>query len=142
MMNKATERGFSLLEALAALVILAAALAMIVPRVASSSEKRKIEHAASLLVTKLDLMRDRAMRSGTPMRLSIDPVVRRFKTEDGEAYVLPREISVDTGSQSAIITYQPDGTASGARFALRAASASARIEVDWLTGRTAVTFGR
>jgi prepilin-type N-terminal cleavage/methylation domain-containing protein len=142
-----SDDGFTLLEMVAAIAIVATSLLLAVPLLSSSSKTRVLQDATSALVAELDQARNRAMATGKPTTVSIDPVLRSYWTDGGfTATKLPRGMAIDRPDDSAsgpmFLIFKPDGTATDATFGLRFGRSGARIGIDWVTGRVAVAFDR
>jgi type II secretion system protein H len=137
------ESGFTVLELLAALAIVAVGLSLVMPRLAGARATRSLEDATSALVLHLEQARSRAMASGKSVLVSIDPVSRSYASDAGAGRRLPRGVVIDGSAPAPLqVIFHPDGTATDRAFALRADGARARVGVDWLTGRVTVAFER
>lgn len=147
----AREAGFTLLEVLAALTILAMTAALVMPRLASSRQDLAVQVAALELVSSLKATRAAAMATSREQALVLDASARKYFAQ---GTVAPRSIPpavavtfqlrapADAKGNWAVIRFFPDGSASGGDILLRSGNAKAGISVDWLTGRSTLTGQR
>jgi general secretion pathway protein H len=102
--------------------------------------------AVSDLVSGLAAARYKAIQSGSPVDLVMEPDARRFRLAQQEWKSLPealrfsmvaaQELSPETGQGA--IRFYPDGSASGGSIEiLRPTGAGVALEVDWLMGSVA-----
>ena len=155
-MRRATTRvrgdaGFTLLELIAVLVIVALAATLAFPMADRSRRGLAVRTAAIDLASALKTARAEAVRGNAERRVVIDLNTRQF-VADGlpRPHTLPREVSVaydvPVGEQAsngvASIRFRPDGSSSGGKISLAGQRQSASVTVDWLTGRTRIEWGR
>lgn len=147
----AGEAGFTLLELIVVLAIVAAATLLALPSAERSRRGLTVATTAAELAATLNAARAEAVRSNREQRVTIDLAGRRFHVEGlGTGHTLPREIgvtyTVPAGEQAdaglAFFRFRPDGSSSGGEIRLATARQSARLEVDWLTGRTRIAWGQ
>jgi Tfp pilus assembly protein FimT len=134
--------GFTYLEMLVVLVILTLGLRVGLPAMSGAQHSRAIQSAASSFIAKLSQTRTRAMTTGQPMALTIDPSSGSYQTDAGDTVRLPAGMGLDAANGPVLILFRPDGTATPSTINLRYGSAGARIGIDWLTGRASVAFTR
>ena len=134
-------RGFTLLETLVVLVILAMALAVVVPAV-SRGLGASLNDVARDMHTALRKARSEAvsLQHSTLFVLDLDGYT--FRAGDSRVRDIPRdfELHVRTASREvhsnqAGIRFYPDGSSSGGRVGISAGDAYIWLEVNWLTGR-------
>ncbi len=116
------EAGFTLLELLVVLTVLALASSLLVHRYAGAGND--FARGVAAVRERLETARAEAMRRGRP---------RRVTAEELAAAAPGLRIG---GAPEAAVTFLPDGTSSGGAFLLVSEARSARLEIDWLTGRT------
>jgi general secretion pathway protein H len=115
------ERGFTLLEALVALAILALVWLLVLPALPEGLLRSDLERSARALAGELREARARAVAEQRDVVVRLDrPGVTARATEPG------------------LVRFFPEGGATGAAITLERGGHSYRIEVDWLTGRVAL----
>ena len=143
------EQGFTLLEMIAVLAILALATGLVMPRLSAMRQNLQVKSAAVQLVSGLKITRAAAMRSNDDHALIIDTQRRRYWADGAvRSQALPRDVSLafegqDSGSSAPgtlSFRFRPDGTASGGKIKLGSGRQGAVISVDWLTGNIALLW--
>jgi general secretion pathway protein H len=141
-----TERGFSLLELIVVLAIMALAAVALVPITGSASRGITIDAAARAVAVELRAARAAAIYANRETDFTIDAAARRYWSD-----AAPRQQALPDGIAAAfapgdgsrgLVRFYPDGSASGGAILLRGPQRSARIEVDALTGRARIDVGR
>lgn len=134
-------RGFTLLETLVVLVILALALAVVVPAV-SSGLGTSLNDVARDMHTGLRKTRSEAVNLQHSTLFVLDLDAHAFRAGDDSVRDIPRafELHARTASREmrdgmAGIRFYPDGSSSGGRVGISEEDAYVWLEVDWLTGR-------
>jgi general secretion pathway protein H len=136
--------GFTLVELLVALAILAAAVVMVVPVTSTSVSPQLLRSTASQMAALARQTRAAAVRSGTERTLTIDLVARTYWSDGiapprripsgfAVALSLPGDSSAATGTPRQI-RFQPSGGSSGGHIALRQGVRVVSVDIDWLTG--------
>jgi general secretion pathway protein H len=135
--------GFTLLELIVVMGMLAVALALVAPSLGSARLGVAARSAAYELAAHLRSVRAAARETNMERALTIDVDGRRYWAEGVVApRQLPQRIAMDLtvpaseriGSGMARVRFLPDGSASGARVVLDDGRTSMAIRVDWLTG--------
>jgi len=135
--------GFTLLELIVVMGMLALALALVAPSLNSARLGMAARSAAYELAAHLRSARAAARETNEERVLTIDVEGRRYWAEGIVApRQLPQSIAVDltvpaserVGVGMARVRFFPDGSTSGARVVLDDGRMSAAIRVDWLTG--------
>jgi general secretion pathway protein H len=137
-------RGFTLLELLVVLTIVAGMLA-IVPLVSERGAKNaEIDAAARVLVADLRWLRQAAIRERHETTLMVGADGARYlRSGDAGFRPLPQGIAIEHKPLASIgaqregpaIVFYPDGTTSGGELALRSAGQSLIVHVAWPFGR-------
>jgi general secretion pathway protein H len=137
-----SQRGFSLVELLVALAILALALGMALPFVSGGSSMRELDATARQIAAALRDARSEAIRRNRPVSFEIDLARRVIGHE--RPIILPQKpdqqltlytaTNLQDGASHGAIRFFPDGGASGGGIAVSAASGRMVVEVDWLSG--------
>ncbi len=139
-------RGFTMIELLVVLVIMALVSAVAIP-VFSGTSNAEMKSAARQLASGLRLARSEALTQRRETFLVIDLAGRRFKVDrDAREYSLPRnvELKLFTAQKDLVddkvgaIRFYPDGGSNGGRITLAAGERKYEVDVDWLTGRVAI----
>lgn len=134
------QAGFSLVELLIVLAILALATSLTVARLPGHGSgrlegRRTTQEIVSLIrATRLD-----AQRRGSLSLLKFSEAERSFSTQWGAKVSVPasQKVSVLSSGQMGAdgIAFYPDGHSSGGQIRILDGHAETIIEVDWLTGR-------
>ncbi len=143
------DAGFSLLEIMVALAILALAVGLVGVGFARSSAGFRFDAATQDLALSLREANARALRSGREIAVVIDVDGRRYQLQQDQPVALPEGAGVrvvsggqvmNAARQPAIIFY-PNGGSSGGAITLTEQDRSATVSVDWLTGAVDVMDG-
>ena len=140
------EDGFTVLELLAVVVILAAAAALSFPRLAGTTQRAAVHASAVQLAAALRATRTLALWSNTPATLSIDTAKALYASQ---ALTAPRALAPrvtlsviggrqDPSGHAVYFDFTADGHATGGRITLSDGRQAAIVVVDWLTGSAAV----
>lgn len=138
--------GFSLLELIVVLAVLAAVAALALPRARSALQNASLESTAVHLASALRLTRAGVIRSSQDKTLTFNPEQRVYWSD-----VEPRRRPVEGGitlttindafervGSNRRIRFRPDGSATGGVIVLSDGSRQVRVTVDWLTGKTSI----
>lgn len=139
-------RGFTLLELLVALTVMALLVALVPPMLGSAGLTTEVRGAARQLAAGMRAARSEAVTRQQPAVLGIDLERREFTvTGRDRAVALPRQDSVQIRLYTAqaelidedrgVIRFFPDGSSTGGYVALIDRGVEYRVNVDWLTGR-------
>ncbi len=141
-------RGFTLLEILIVLFLMGLAYAMAVPMIGSGAVTLELKGATRQLAAGLRKARGTAIAQREDAVLTVDVGQRRFALSgDSKIYPLPKDLEINLftaqseqlGEQIGNIRFFPDGTSTGGRITLTAKGSSFAVDVDWLTGKVAIT---
>lgn len=138
--------GFSLLEMLLVLVLVAAASVLAMAAFGGSLRGARLHAAANEVAAQLRFTRAVAIRSGTSQEFLLEPQARRWRAAHGRKGQLPetgtltftgaRELQPASGVGA--IRFFPDGAASGGRIRFAANGGGWDVDVGWLTGEVRV----
>jgi general secretion pathway protein H len=145
--RKRRARGFTLVETLIALSIIALLAAALSPLLLPSPA-RTLSTAAGELVVSLREARRLAQLAREPRRLIVDTAANRYGVAEAAQWrALPEGSTAEvttaqklvTGPDRAAIAFFPDGSSSGGRIRLGLDGHTRQIDIEWLTGRIAMT---
>ncbi len=144
--------GFSLLELMAVMTILALAAVIAVPHVTTSRQDSAFRAAVLSVATTLKATRTQAITTSRATHFLWDGARRRYGLEGaGTLKTLPPGVSVRVsraGASHGLTTlparlrFLPDGTATPSRIVVSNARRTASIGVQVLTGDVTVAFER
>lgn len=133
--------GFSLIELMAVLAVLALALAMVVPRLPGASSDMKLRAEARTIHDLLEDAGAKALAERRAVALTIDLRAMKLVFGKEERALDPAtDIHVTAAldpaakSETARFVFFPDGTATGGRIDLERAGRKLSIEANWLNG--------
>jgi general secretion pathway protein H len=138
--------GFTLLELLAVLLILALVAAIVVPSLGGGASV-ELKSATRSLAAGLRQTRNQALNDNRPAVLELDVVKHEFQLPgDRQVRKLPERIDIvlftarseQLNEQRGAIRFFPDGSSTGGRITLSTDSMRNLVNVDWLTGRVSV----
>jgi general secretion pathway protein H len=136
------QRGFTLLEIVVAVAIVAMVLGYVALNASGSLKRAALSHAGHDLVSALRYTRGQAIVSGAEQRLEIDVEKQTYHAPRRPEIALPRGLklslltaaSEQTSRTSGAIRFFPDGSSTGGRLKLIAGEREWEVEVAWLTG--------
>jgi general secretion pathway protein H len=139
--------GFTLLEIVLVLAIIALASLLAAAAVSGRTDARRLRSAAKEVSAQLRFTRAQALASGQAQRFTIDPRAHAWRGPQRHHGSLPRNLAIGfTGAretQSApgegAIVFFPDGASTGGRVRLAMADAVWHVDVAWLTGQVTLT---
>jgi general secretion pathway protein H len=139
-----SERGFTLLEMVGVLAIIALLAAVLLPFVPRQTSRSRLQAYALQTATLLKADRNAAIRQQTDVETLVDPQTRAIRSGVTSAAVrIPQDVHFDallpqTCNQRvalATISFFANGTSCGGTIALTRFDAGYEIRVNWLTGR-------
>lgn len=147
-MNDMRAQGFTLVELLVVLVILALVLALLPPFLAGGQARAELQSATGELAAALRETRSRAIHDGktaifivdgahgTFGVLAADAPLRRLSKGFRLGLLAPRDQTLEPGR--GIIRFFADGSSTGGVVRLLRGERQADVAIDWLTGRVAL----
>ncbi|BAV50741.1 general secretion protein H [Mesorhizobium loti] len=134
--------GFTLVEMLVVLAIMALVAAIAAPGLVSHYRTKSLETVAGEITMRLRLSRTSAIATARPRQIVVDLGSRLIHFGERDSLALPDDVKVTliTGQETVVadrqtvLTFLPDGSASGMDIALEQKGRTARIAVNWLTG--------
>ncbi|TKS54833.1 prepilin-type N-terminal cleavage/methylation domain-containing protein [Luteimonas yindakuii] len=144
-----TPRGFSLIEVLVVVALIAAVGVLAVGVLGNGFERLRLRSAVNEVAGNLRHTRALAISTGQPQRFVIVPHERSWRAAGDRHGELPGQLSVEfTGAREVqpregegAIVFFPDGASTGGRVALASATARWNVDVAWLTGEVRVHRG-
>ncbi|MGH7333306.1 MAG: GspH/FimT family pseudopilin [Candidatus Rokuibacteriota bacterium] len=136
--------GFSLIEVILVLFVLALATAVALPVVGRTSEAVRIRSEVAGFSATLRHAREQAVATQRPFRVEVNPIEHRMTVVADEADVrltrpLARELTVQAvPGPSLTVSFDPQGVSSGGDFRLSAGNLVYFVNVDPLTGRVRI----
>jgi len=149
-MERAAQRGFTLLELLMVLVIAAAGYALVVRFTAGGVSGAELKSAARAVAAGLRDARGTAIARQESAALVLDLEHRSFEVSGrGRARSLPErlELKLYTAQSEIVdekrgaIRFYPDGSSTGGRVTVASGERRFLVDVDWLTGRVSIQEG-
>lgn len=130
-------RGYSLLELLIALMIMALAAVIVTATINQSGETRAIRQITVTLVDNMKQARSRAEWTGNSQEIRFNASDRTFRTSLGHSIQIPTTVRVEftTSEQEGLarVRFDPDGSSSGGKIILAGPRSKSTITIDWLT---------
>jgi general secretion pathway protein H len=136
--------GFTLLELLVVMVIIALLMALVPPLFSGAVPGARLKGAARDLAVELRYARSHAITRNQDMEVRLDLEPPAYAVAGRPPRPLPEGVKMqvvsarrERGLQPAShrVQFYPDGSSSGTRITLSGGNRSYRISVDWLTGR-------
>lgn len=145
--GRTSQAGFTLLELLVVLAIVAFVSAIAMPSFQRMAPRVEARAVAQTLAADLRRLRSEALLRGQETRLIVDAAAHRYVAEPAPgvrslpagielAYVSP--LSGKTSRADDQLRFRPDGSSTGGRLDLRRDGRVWHIDVDWLTGRVSL----
>lgn len=137
------ERGFTLLELIVTLLVIALAVGLTIPAIGRSTESLRVRAEVAGFSAMLRHARERAIVTATAQAVVIDPLAHRVSRRVGgpegevrETRALSERLTVDAEPPPALtVRFEPQGGSSGGDFRLSSGAVVYRVTVDALTGR-------
>lgn len=128
--------GFTLIEMTVVLVILALVGGLVLTRAPTRGGTIDLRAATSLVAGTLRVARTRAIAANRPVPVRFDPADSVLQLGADPVRRLPPGIRIAAAEPA--ILFRPDGSSSGGTVDLAGRANTARIAVNWLTGRVAI----
>lgn len=139
--HEVDERGYTLLELIVTLVVLAVAIGVVVPTIGRSTETLRGRSEVARFSAMLRHARDQAITTRRNYAVVIDPATRRATIVAGQDEVqqtrsLSPDLQIEANPPTALaVRFEPNGVSSGGEFRLTTGTTRYRVTVDPLTGR-------
>jgi len=137
------DRGFTLLELIITLFVVALVTAIAVPAIGRSTEAVRVRADVASFSAMLRHARERAITTRKTHAVIVDPAAHRMSLVAGsgegevrESKSLPPRLEITANPPPALtIRFDPQGVSSGGDFRLATGTIAYRVTVDGLTGR-------
>ncbi len=144
------QSGFTLLELIVVLGILALAASMTFPRVQGANSSAALDTTARRLASLLQLAHAESRRTNTDQSVTLDLDHSAFWSDASPSReAIPKPIaltlqddSFEWSGTNRRVRFTPSGSATGGLIGLASGKAQARITIDWLTGNTTLETSR
>jgi general secretion pathway protein H len=135
-----TEAGFTLLESLLALGLVALAAAVATPLLRGPPPAVQVAAEAARLAAALRVTRSAAMAQSRPLDFVISPQSRSYASPVVPATRLREttEIHARLAPATGTVRFYPSGRSSGGAIRLRSGAAEAAIRINWATGHVSL----
>ncbi len=128
--------GYSLLELLVVLCVLALAAAVTMPQFAGSRGATALRGGERAVIEAVRQLRSEAIGTNSVAWMEIEPGGRAIRTSAGRRLGLPAGVSVAPVRLAFTrMHFYPDGRSSGTAWRLTGGGVGTVVSVDWLTGR-------
>jgi general secretion pathway protein H len=148
--RKRAAAGFSIIEMVVVVVLIAAVVAIGASAMSRQLPGQRLRESARELAAQLRFTRAQAIASGKSQLFTLDANTREWRAGDKRDGRLARDIQiVATGARNeaqregvAAVRFFPEGAATGGRFLLSHGKAAWQVDVEWLTGEVRVSRAR
>src|SRR2546421_3757141 len=140
MVSKVTARGFTLIELVVTLLVLAIAVAVVTPTIGRSTENLRARAQVARLTAMLRHAREQAITTRRTHALVVDPAAHRLTIMAGEdvtaTRTLPADVMIEAFPPPALtVRFEPYGVSNGGDFRVQSGPVRYRGGVGGLTGR-------
>jgi general secretion pathway protein H len=141
------DAGFTLLEMLIVLSIMALGAAFVIPTLGSGVSNSELKGAARELAAGMRLARSEAVATRKETLVTLDLAAHSFRiAREPRERALPKsaELKLFTAQADLVndtvgsIRFFPDGGSNGGRVSIASGERKYEVDVDWLTGRVAI----
>ena len=138
-------RGFTLLELLITLAVIALAVGLVLPTIGRSTETVRARAEIAGFSALLRHAHEQAITRRESHKVVVEPAARRLTVLAGDnevrrTRVFPERLTIEaTSLSSTVVRFEPEGTSSGGEFRLTSGSTIYRVTVDPVTGRVRAT---
>jgi general secretion pathway protein H len=140
------EQGFTLLELVVVIAILAIVLGVVITRAPNSGGALQTRAAAGALAQALRGARAAAMERSMPVSVAIDPARHSFAPDFGAVRLIDPTLRITVlppalhgPGDVRLIQFAPDGSATGGAVMIGNGKRRLLVAVEWLTGRVQVS---
>jgi len=138
--------GFSLLEMMAVMVLIAIAITVASFTVTNSLNSAKLQAVSRDLVAALRYTRGQAIVKGEQKTLDVDLDAMTYQAPNKDAVKFPDKVEIKlltaqselTTGRAGGIRFYPDGSSTGGHISVIAGEREWRVNVGWLTGEVSL----
>jgi general secretion pathway protein H len=142
--------GFTLLEVLMVLLLIAVASALTAAVITNGFEGMRLRADAKEIAAQLRYTRAQAIATGAPQRFLIDPAAHTWTAPNERGGTIDKKFGVVfTGAREVqpvrgigAIVFFSDGASTGGRVQLTSEKAAWNVDVQWLTGEVKLRRGQ
>lgn len=139
-------QGYTLMELLVVLTIIAALFAVVPPLFSSASSANEVRAYARQMSSALRQARSNAVATRAPVTFTLDLEHHNYQLAGAHAVQLPADLQLTLitaeselrGQGRGAIRFFADGSSSGGRITLANDASARQLDVAWLTGRITV----
>ena len=134
-------RGFTLLELIITLLVVAVAAGLVVPAIGRSTEGVRARAEVAGFSATLRRAREQAITRRQQHTVVVDPVSRLQTVMTGEdevqwTHALSARLTIEASTPDGLtVRFEPQGTSSGGEFRVTSGAVTYRVTVDAVTGR-------
>jgi prepilin-type N-terminal cleavage/methylation domain-containing protein len=138
---KVDARGFTLLELIVTLVVVAVAVGLVAPAIGRSTEALRVRAEVAGFSATFRHAREQAITTSQPFTVVVNPASNLLTVTTGDDEVrwtrpLSNRIEIRAETPSALtVRFEPQGTSSGGGYRLTSGKITYRVTVDPVTGR-------
>jgi general secretion pathway protein H len=144
--NRINSKGFTLVELIVVLMIVALMMALIGTSISRNISGAEMRSAARKVAASMRYTRTKAILSKSEQVFLLDTESLEYKAADRDPVVLPEGMSVElntarselTSETAGGIRFFPDGGSTGGNIRLEANGRIYRVNVAWLTGEASM----
>lgn len=134
-------RGFTLLELIVTLLVVAVAAGLVAPAIGRSTEAVRARAEVAGFSATLRRARELAITTRQQHTVVVDPVSRLQTVMTGEdevqwTHALSARLTIEAATPDGLtVRFEPQGTSSGGEFRVTSGAVTYRVTVDAVTGR-------
>ncbi|MFO1152199.1 MAG: GspH/FimT family pseudopilin [Rhodospirillales bacterium] len=142
-------RGFTLLELVVVLIVMALVAAVATPTLIGRSGSTQAQVAAREMAAALRQARSSAIGANVDVAFAVDADARTYAIEGRPPHRLPGDLAISLivadserlSRTAGAIRFFPDGSSTGGDIAVVSAAGTFVVRVDWLTGQVRIDEG-
>jgi prepilin-type N-terminal cleavage/methylation domain-containing protein len=134
-------KGFTLLELIVTLLVVAVAVGLVAPAIGRSTEAVRARAEVAGFAATLRRAREQAITKRQQYTVVVNPVSRLQTVMTGEdevqwTHALSARLTIEAATPDGLtVRFEPQGTSSGGEFRVTSGAVTYRVTVDAVTGR-------